>query len=73
MKKKIQIGLVSLVIVAFVSLLILQFTAWLIPTWFALSVHVQKHLIVASLGVGMVTLLAGLCLNLVRQRKQEQE
>jgi uncharacterized membrane protein len=72
-KKKIQIGLVSLVIVAFVSWLILQFTAWLIPTWFALSVHVQKHLMVASLGVGMLTLLAGLCLNLVRQRKQEQE
>jgi hypothetical protein len=73
MKKHIFLGIVALLIVASACWLIAQLAAWSIPTWFALSVYGQKYVIGISLGVGLVTLFVGLRLNLVRQRKQEQE
>lgn len=73
MKKQMFVGIAALLIVAFACWVILQLTTWSIPTWFALSVYVQKYVIGISLGVGLVTLLVGLRLNLVRQREQEQE
>lgn len=73
MKKQILLGLVSLSVVALACWVILQLAAWSIPTWFALSVYAQQYSIGISLSVGLVTLLVGLRLNFVRQRKQEQE
>lgn len=73
MKKQVIVGITSLLVVAFACWVILQLAAWSIPTWFALSVYAQQYLIGISLGVGLLTLLVGLRLNFVRQRKQEQE